>query len=154
MVEAKEAQEKKNQEEEKSLQERVIAFMESRYAHTVMETLGIRVEAYDPSRVVVAVDVSERLFQPAGVVHGGIYVLLAETAASIAAVLAVDASKETVMGMEINANHLRPVTEGTIRAISSLLHQGRTTLVYHIDIRDEKDRLIAVSRCTMARRPL
>lgn len=144
----------KSSEKEMSMEERITAWMEERYPHTVLSTLGMRVESYDPERVVVVAEVSERLFQPMGVVHGGVYVLMAETAASIAAALSIDPRREVVMGMEINANHLRPVSEGTLRAVSSVLHKGRTTMVYHIDILDQDERRIAVSRCTMARRPI
>jgi 1,4-dihydroxy-2-naphthoyl-CoA hydrolase len=138
--------------EEPSIQERIETWLRERYPHTVLQTLGIHIDSYDADRVVVSAEVSERLFQPMGIVHGGIYVLMAETAASIAAAMSIDPLREVVMGMEINANHLRPVSEGTLRAISSPLHKGRTTMVYHIDILDQKDRRVAVSRCTMARR--
>ncbi len=140
--------------DEPSIQERIEAWLRDRYPHTVLQTLGMHVESYDADRVVVSVEVSERLFQPMGIVHGGIYVLMAETAASIAAAMSIDPLREVVMGMEINANHLRPVSEGRLRAVSSPLHKGRTTMVYHIDILDQKDRRVAVSRCTMARRPI
>lgn len=120
---------------------------------TLLETLGMRVDVSDPERVVVSIDVDQRLFQPAGVVHGGLYVVLAETAASVASSLQIDLSQEYTVGMEINANHLRPVTEGTLRAIASCLHKGRTSHVYHIDVLDQKDRRVCVSRCTMAVRP-
>ena len=121
---------------------------------TVMDTLGLRVNSYDPDRVIVATDVSDRLFQPFGVVHGGIYVLMAETAASVAASVSVDLSKEIPLGMEINANHLRPVSRGTLRAIASPIHRGRTSHVYGIEVVDENDKLVSISRCTIAIRPL
>jgi len=133
--------------------EAVVQHLKSVYKNTVMHTLGMRFESYDPDAVVVVVDVSERLYQPAGIVHGGVYVLMAESAASTAAALSVDMSRYSVAGMEINANHLRPVTSGTLRATATRIHKGKTTMVYSIDIRDEQERLISVSRCTVAIRP-
>lgn len=115
-----------------------------------MNTLGIQVDSYDLEQVTVSVDVDSRLHQPTGVVHGGVYVLLAETAASIAANLRLDLTTHAAFGMEINANHLRPVSSGRIRAIATCLHEGKTTQVYSIDVLDEKDRRVCVSRCTMA----
>ena len=101
----------------------------------------------------MAVDISERLFQHAGIVHGGVFVVLAESAASIGAACRVDLTTSRVMGMEINANHLRPVTSGTLRAIARPMHVGRTTLVYGIDVQND-GKLVCISRCTLAVRPL
>ncbi len=134
--------------------EDVIRFFEATYEHTVLKTLGVRIESFDAEAMVVAVDVDERLHQPAGIVHGGVFVLLAESAASMAAAMTVDLAKYNVAGMEINANHLRPVRSGTLRATARPLHVGRTTLVYAIDVTDEQNRRVCVSRCTIAVRSL
>ena len=133
--------------------EQLIEYIQATHERTVLHTLGMRIESFDPAAVVVAADVDERLFQPAGIVHGGVYVLMAESAASTAAALTVDMSRFNVSGMEINANHLRPVTGGTLRATSRLVHRGRSTLVYSIDVTDGEGRLVCVSRCTIAVRP-
>lgn len=143
-----------NEEKKTSLPtQECIQWIESRLPQTVMGALNIRMESYDPERVVAVTEVSERLFQPAGVVHGGVYVLLAETVASIASALRINIRTHYTVGMEINANHLRPVTSGTLRAIATCLHEGRTSHVFHIDVVDEQDRRVCVSRCTMAIRP-
>ena len=133
--------------------EDVIRYLEAVHEHTVLHTLGMRVERYDPDEVVVATDVDARLYQPTGVVHGGVYVLMAESAASTAAALSVDVTRFSVFGMEINANHLRPVTAGTLRAVARPVHKGRTTMVFSIEVRDDQERLVSVSRCTVAVRP-
>ncbi len=133
--------------------EDVVRYLDAVHDETVLKTLGIRIESYDPDELVVATEVDRRLYQPAGIVHGGVYVLMAESAASTAAALSVDIARYTVSGMEINANHLRPVTGGTLRATARPLHKGRTTMVYGIEIRDDRDRLVSVSRCTIAVRP-
>lgn len=131
--------------------EAVQRLLQEREAHTVHKPLNIRVESYEPE-VVIATDVDERLYQPGGVVHGGVYVLLAESAASVAACLEVDLDKEIVLGLEINANHLRPTTSGVLRAIPRLEHKGRTTMVFAIDVYND-DKRVCISRCTVARRP-
>lgn len=131
----------------------LIAFLQAQDRHTIHETLGIRIEQYGAEESVVAVDVDERLFQHGGIVHGGVYVLLAESAASLAAAFAVDIEQNEVAGMEVNANHLKKVTSGTVRAIARPLHQGRSTLVYGIDVVNEDGERVCVSRCTIAVRP-
>ncbi len=135
------------------VREKVIQYLEAVHDHTVLATLGIRVERYDPDETVVSTEVNERLFQPAGVVHGGVYVLMAESAASTAAALSVDVTRYQVFGMAIDANHLRPVSQGTLRAVSHPFHKGKTTMVYGVEVRDEQDRLVSVARCTVAVRP-
>lgn len=113
------------------------------------ETLGMRVEELTPARVVIAMDVTPRLHQPTGVLHGGASVALAETAASIGANRNC-ADGYVALGQEINANHIRAISEGTVRAVGLPLHVGRSSQVWSVEIRDEQDRLICVSRCTLA----
>ena len=121
--------------------------------HTVHAALGIRFESFDPDALTVAVDVSEKLFQHGGIVHGGVYVLLAESAASTAAAFYVDITQNDVSGLAINASHLRKVTEGKLTATATPLHRGRTTHVYNVDVRDAQARLVSTCRCTLAIRP-
>jgi uncharacterized protein (TIGR00369 family) len=125
-----------------------------RDAQTVHGALGIKVERVGAEETVVSVEVTPRLFQHGGIVHGGVFVLLAESAASIAAASSVDLTKSIVAGMEINANHLRPVTSGTLRARAKPIHVGRTTFVYGIEIETEDGKLASVSRCTLALRKI
>jgi len=93
--------------------------------------------------------VDERTHQPAGYLHGGASVLLAETAASIGGFLNVNEEEEAVFGVEINANHLKSKREGVVTATATPIHIGRTTQVWNIDIRDEQDAKICISRCTI-----
>lgn len=130
-----------------------IAYIEAQDPHTIHKTLGIRIEQYDADETVAAIDVDERLFQHAGIVHGGLYVLLAESAASIAAALSVDITQNIIAGMEINANHLRSTTSGTLRARTKPVYKGRSTMVYHIELTDNDGRMVCISRCTLAVRP-
>jgi len=87
--------------------------------------------------------------QPMGYLHGGASVALAETAASVAA-NAHCRPGQVAFGQEINANHLRPVRSGTLTAVATPLHIGRTSQVWDVKIRDEQERLVCVSRCTLA----
>ncbi|MCA9523603.1 MAG: PaaI family thioesterase [Myxococcales bacterium] len=123
-----------------------------RTAGTVEQTLGLEYESLDKDHVVIATDVTPRLFQPFGVVHGGVYVLMCESAASVAASLSIDLARELAMGMEINANHLRPARAGRLRASARPIHRGRSTHVYHCEVHND-DALVCVSRCTVAIRP-
>ncbi|MCP4502897.1 MAG: hotdog fold thioesterase [Deltaproteobacteria bacterium] len=130
--------------------DQVIGFINERHPHTVLGKLGVEYTSFDPDSVTVEVDVSEGLFQHAGIVHGGIYVLLAESVASTAAALSCDMGKVEVLGLEINANHLRSVSEGRIRAVATAVHRGGMTHVYTVEVKDQRDRLICTSRCTLA----
>ena len=134
-----------------ALLKKVVAEVDAR---TVLGKLDVRITSYEPDAVTVETDVSERLFQHGGIVHGGVYVLLAESAASTAAACCVDITRFRVSGMEINANHLRSVTSGSLTAVASPIHRGQTTHVYGVEITDQDGRLISVGRCTMAIRPI
>jgi 1,4-dihydroxy-2-naphthoyl-CoA hydrolase len=94
--------------------------------------------------------VDRRTHQPYGRLHGGASVALAETVASTAASLTVDPAQSAVVGMEINANHIRPVREGFVHAVAHAEALGRTTQVWTIRITDEAERLVCLSRITMA----
>ena len=111
--------------------------------------LGIELTEASAERVAATMDVTPDHHQPFGYLHGGASVVLAETAASIGGHLAA-AEGKTAFGMEINANHLRPVQEGTLRAEATPLHVGRTSQVWAVEIRDGGGRLVCVSRCTLA----
>ncbi|CAH2714376.1 Putative esterase [Neobacillus rhizosphaerae] len=118
--------------------------------NTLIEALGIEITHLGEGKVVATMPVDGRTRQPFGLLHGGASVALAETVASIGAYELVDKETEAVAGLEINANHVRPKTEGVVTAVGTVLHQGKTTMVWDIKITDEQDRLICVARCTMA----
>lgn len=133
--------------------EEFIAYTDRANPHTVFAPLGIRVERYDPDEMVVALDIDERHYQHLGVLHGGVSVLLAESAASMAAAMSVDMSRHIVAGVDINATHLKMKRAGTLRATARPAFRGRSTHVYTIDITDDEGDLVCVSRCTIAVRP-
>lgn len=93
--------------------------------------------------------VTEKHHQPFGVLHGGVSVVLAESVASIGAYLAAPEG-HVAMGIEINANHIRAVREGTVTAVATPVHRGRSTHVWQVEIRGAQGKLVCVSRCTLA----
>jgi len=118
--------------------------------NTLLESLGIEVSLVEKGRVIAHMPVDERTRQPFGVLHGGASVALAETVASIGAYELVNKETQGVAGLEINANHVKAKRDGVVKAIATVLHNGRKTQVWDIKIVDEEDNLICISRCTMA----
>ena len=94
--------------------------------------------------------VNERTRQPYGILHGGASVAFAETLGSTGAGLVVDPDKLRVVGQEINANHVRAVSDGFVIGTTRPLHIGRRSHVWEIRIEDERQRLVCISRITMA----
>lgn len=117
---------------------------------TAIRALGIEFIELGDDVLVARMPVDERTVQPAGVLHGGASVLLAETLASWAATFVVDPAASHCVGMEINANHLRPVASGWVRGEARPIALGRTTHVWEIRITNEDGKLACISRCTMA----
>ena len=117
---------------------------------TAIRTLGIEFTELGDDVLVARMPVDQRTVQPAGVLHGGASVLLAETLASWAATFVVDPATSHCVGMEINANHLRPVASGWVRGEARPIALGRTTQVWEIRITNDDGKLVCISRCTMA----
>ncbi len=127
------------------------AQMQAASQGTLVEALGIQFEVVSQERMVGTMPVGPATRQPFGLLHGGASVALAESLASVGGWLNVpDMAKQVVVGLEINCNHLRSKREGVVRGTATPVHVGRTTQVWSIEIRDEAERLIAVSRCTLA----
>ena len=118
--------------------------------HTLMEALGIRLTALGDDWLQGTMPVDHRTHQPYGLLHGGASVALAETLGSTAAMLTLDAEKERAVGLDINANHMRGVTSGSVTGTARPLHLGRSTQVWEIRIEDEAGKLVCISRLTMA----
>jgi|SRR6476661_488514 len=122
---------------------------------TAMEPLGIVFSELGPDYLRGTMPVDARTRQPYGLLHGGASVLLAETLGSTAAGLCV-AEDEGVVGIEINANHLAAVREGSVTGTARPLHVGRSTQVWEIRVEEPGGRLVCISRLTLAvirRRP-
>ena len=115
----------------------------------LMQFLGVKVEVAEADRVVLSMEVTPKVHQYVGIMNGGVSLYLCETAASIGVVLGSDLSRVTPVGIEINANHLRAVSKGVIKAEATPLYPGRTMSVWNIQIRDARERLICTSRCSI-----
>ncbi|GHO51050.1 hotdog fold thioesterase [Ktedonospora formicarum] len=113
------------------------------------QTLQMQIQEATPERVVMTMPVTVQHHQPWGYLHGGASVSLAETAATVGAYLNCPPGM-LAFGQEINANHLRPVREGLLTATALPAHIGRTSQVWTIEIHNEQQKLICVSRCTLA----
>lgn len=121
-----------------------------RYEGTLVARLGIEFKALGKERMVLTMPVDERTMQYEGALHGGASLTLAETAAGIGTWMNIDPGKQTVVALEINANHIRAAGPGIVTATALPCHIGRTTAVWEVRITDEKEKLICVSRCTLA----
>jgi 1,4-dihydroxy-2-naphthoyl-CoA hydrolase len=114
---------------------------------------GLELIDLDPERALARVEVRDELKQPYGVVHGGVYAALAESLASIATAVAVGAESQIALGLSNQSSFLRPITEGTIHAVGTVKHRGRTTWVWEVEMSDDAGRLCVLTRMTIAVRP-
>lgn len=117
---------------------------------TMVEHLGIRLTEVGPDYLRATMPVDHRTQQAMGILHGGASVALAETLGSVAGCMCLDLDKHVCVGQEINANHLRPAFSGFVTGTVRPLHIGHRTQVWQIEIRDPRERLVCVSRITMA----
>lgn len=115
---------------------------------------GLEWVAVSDSEVRARVAVRDELKQPAGLVHGGVYASMAESMASVATALAVAGRGEVALGLSNSTSFLRPITEGAVHGTATRLHRGRTTWVWDVRFSDDADRTCAVTRMTIAVRPL
>ena len=117
---------------------------------TMAATLGIEFVEIGTDRLKATMPVNIRTKQPYGLLHGGASAALAETIGSVASWMSIDTEKQICVGIEINCNHLRGKKDGVVTATAEPLHLGATTHVWDIRIRDEKEKLVCVSRLTIA----
>ena len=117
---------------------------------TLNEALGIELTAVTENSLKGRMPVDHRTTQPAGVLHGGASVAFAETLASWAGHMVVDPEKFHAVGLDINANHVRPAMPGYVYGEATPAALGRTVQVWEIKITNEEGKLVCISRCTMA----
>jgi len=118
--------------------------------NTMAEYLGMEFTEVGEDFIKGRMPVDHRTRQPYGLLHGGASVALAETLGSVGAALVVDHHKYKAVGLEINANHVRGVREGYVTGTARPLHIGKTTQVWEIRITDDRDKLVCISRHTVA----
>ena len=119
-------------------------------SNTLMAQLGIEITAVKDDGLRGSMPVDRRTHQPLAMLHGGASAALAETLGSVAGSFVVDPQRQFVVGVELNINHLRPVSRGFVHGSASPFHLGATTQVWGIEITDPDGRLIAVARLTLA----
>jgi 1,4-dihydroxy-2-naphthoyl-CoA hydrolase len=112
--------------------------------------LGIEVTDIGSDYLEARMPVDGRTMQPDRILHGGASVALAETLGSVGGTMCIDRERFQIVGQEINANHLRPAMTGYVTGRASPIHLGRRSQVWNIEIRDDRNRLICVSRLTIA----
>jgi uncharacterized protein (TIGR00369 family) len=116
--------------------------------NTLMETLGIEFTDFGDDFVVATMPVNSRVHQPAGLLHGGATAALAESLGSCGSFIMMGDAAAGVVGIEVNANHIRSIKEGVVTARGTLVHKGRKTHVWDIRVTDENGKLISVCRLT------
>ena len=100
--------------------------------------------------IIGTMPVDERTHQPAGILHGGASVVLAETLGSIASYMLIDPEKYVAVGLEVNANHLRPVKSGLVKGVCTPIHIGAKTHIWDIKIYNDRGKMSCISRLTVA----
>ena len=117
---------------------------------TMVKHIGIEFIEVGDDWIKARMPVDRRTVQPAGILHGGASVTLAETLGSVAANLCVDPNEKVCVGLEINANHVRSVDSGSVYGTTRPIHIGNSTQLWEIRIQDEDNKLVCISRLTMA----
>lgn len=117
--------------------------------NTLVRHLGIEITEVGDDYLKATMPVDHRTHQPMGILHGGASVALAETIGSLGAQMCAEPG-HFVVGLEINANHIRSARSGFITGVATPIHVGRSTQVWNIRIADEQDKTVCVSRLTMS----
>jgi 1,4-dihydroxy-2-naphthoyl-CoA hydrolase len=118
--------------------------------NTLMEVLGIKCIEIGDDYVVSTMPVDHRTHQPMGLLHGGASAALIESIGSVGSTLLLDLSKENPVGLEVNANHVSAVKSGMVKAIGKIVHAGKRTHLWQVDIFDmETDKLVCTGRLTI-----
>ncbi len=118
--------------------------------NTLGEHLGMQFNEIGENYLKATMPVDHRTYQPYGLLHGGASVALAETLGSVGSALVIDNSKWICVGLDVNANHVRGVKTGLVTGIATPLHIGASTHVWEIKIYDEREKLVCISRLTVA----
>jgi len=118
--------------------------------NTSIACLGICITDVGEDFIRGTMPVDQRTKQPYGILHGGSSAMLAETLASVAANMCVEKEGQQAVGLELNCNHIRAITEGVVTGTARAIHVGRKTQVWDIRIEDERGKVCCVSRLTLA----
>ena len=118
--------------------------------NTAVSQMGIEFIAVDDDSLTARMPVDARTVQPAGLLHGGATMLLAETLATCAAWQTIDRNVMIAVGVEINANHVRSVRTGWVTGRVTATHLGRSTQVWEVRVTDDESRLLSIARATQS----
>ncbi|HEY3985223.1 1,4-dihydroxy-2-naphthoyl-CoA hydrolase [Cedecea sp.] len=129
--------------------EATLAALNKMGANNMVGHVGIEFTRFDDNEIEATMPVDERTLQPFGLLHGGASVVLAETLGSVAGYLCTE-GEQKVVGLEVNANHIRSARDGVVRGVCRAVHAGRRHQVWQIDIYDQQDQLCCTSRLTTA----
>ncbi len=124
--------------------------LNTRFDKNIASLLGIRFSEITDDTLSATMPVDERTHQPYGILHGGASVVLAESLGSIASNLIIDSEKFVGVGLEVNANHLRPVKDGLVTGVCAPIHLGAKTHVWEIKLYDKRGKMNCISRLTVA----
>ena len=116
---------------------------------TLLTHLGISFTEIGEDYIIAKMPVKDETSQPMGILHGGASVSLAESIGSVGSYVLIDKKKESALGIEINANHVGSAYEGFVHGKGTIVHKGKTTHIWNIEIRNEKEKLITLCRLTV-----
>ena len=116
---------------------------------TLLTYLEIEFVEIGDNYIIAKMPVKDKTSQPMGILHGGASVSLAESIGSAGSYMRIDKKKESAIGLEINANHVGSAHEGYVYGKGTVVHKGRTTHIWNIEIRNEQDKLISLCRLTV-----
>jgi uncharacterized protein (TIGR00369 family) len=135
-----------NQLEDEKLLEALNGYMK---AGTIWESLDITITGISQDEVTASMPVSPRTMQQSGFLHGGAMLTLMESLATLGTAVNIDTSRQMCFGLSITANHFRSRKDGVVTGIGRPIHQGRTSMVWDVNIIDEKGILVSAARCTV-----
>jgi len=118
--------------------------------NTLITTLGIVFVECTENRVIATMPVNSNTHQPLGFLHGGASLALAETVGTAGSLFNIDTEKYLAFGMSVTGNHVASIREGVVTATATVVHRGRTSHVWDVEIKDETGKLISVARVTNA----
>lgn len=127
-----------------------VELLNEKYRGNMVTHLGIEYTEIGIDFLIGKMPVDYRTMQPMNILHGGASVVLAETLGSVASILCIDLNQKISVGLEINANHIKSVREGFVYGKAQIIHLGKSTHIWQIDITKESGELVCVSRLTIA----
>mgnify|MGYP000102847631 CR=1 FL=1 len=126
-----------------------LALINQMSKNTILEVLDIQTVEIGDDYLIATMPVDKRTHQPLGLLHGGASAVLIESLGSIGSTLIVDMKTHGIVGLEINANHIRAVKTGKVTGTAKIVHCGRKTHVWQVDVRDEEQKLVCTGRLTV-----